>query len=357
MAAFFIFVTHSFKFYMNTESKKIKFAVLGVGRIGKRHADMILRNPEASLLALCDIQSEGLDLEAYTCPFYSSFDALLDAQLAIDVLCICTPNGLHAEQAIRALNAGMHVVCEKPMALNKKSCEAVIFNSLKANKQVFCVMQNRYSPPAVWIKNIVEQALLGDIYLVQINCYWNRDNRYYFKKGVKHSWKGSDRLDGGPLFTQFSHFIDIMYWLFGDIEHVQAVFNNYAHQHVHEFEDSGIVHFDFVNGGMGSINYSTAVYDKNLESSMTVIGSKGSVKIGGQYMNEVEYCHIQNYQMPVLAPVNPANDYGDYKGSAANHIYIIENVIDVLKNRKAITTNALEGLKVVEIIEKIYSLK
>lgn len=343
---------------MDKNNNKIKFAILGVGRIGKRHAEMIQRNDEASLVALCDILSPAsLQLNDFHCPFFESFDALLAASVDVDVLCVCTPNGLHAVQSIRALEAGMHVVCEKPMGLSKKSCEQVIFASLQANKHVFCVMQNRYSPPSVWIKEVIEQALLGTIYMVQINCYWNRDDRYYFKDGQKHGWKGSEDLDGGPLFTQFSHFLDIMYWLFGDIDNIQAVFNNYAHQHSTNFEDSGIVHFDFVNGGMGSINYSTAVYDKNLESSLTIVGSEGSVKIGGQYMNEVEYCHIKDYEMPVLPSANPANDYGNYKGSAANHIYVIENVIDVLKNRKPITTNALEGLKVVEIIEKIYSLK
>ena len=112
-----------------------------------------------------------------------------------------------------------------------------------------------------------------------------------------------------------------------------------------------------MNGGMGSINYSTSIWDKNLESSITVIGENGSVKVGGQYMNEVEYCHIKDYEMPVLAPTNPGNDYGAYKGSAANHHYIIENVVDVLKGRSSITTNALEGLKVVDIIERIYDLK
>ena len=124
-----------------------------------------------------------------------------------------------------------------------------------------------------------------------------------------------------------------------------------------EFEDSGFVSFEFVNGGLGSLNYSTSVFDKNLESSLTVIGKNGSVKIGGQYMNEVEYCHIEGYTMPELPASNPANDYGHYKGSAANHVYVIENVVDVLKGRKSITTNALEGLKVVEIIEKIYKSK
>ena len=193
--------------------------------------------------------------------------------------------------------------------------------------------------------------------MVQINCYWNRDDRYYYKNGQQHAWKGRMDLDGGPLFTQFSHFVDIMYWLFGDIKNIQANFHNFSHQHSTEFEDSGIVHFDFVKGGMGCINYSTAVYDTNLESSLTVIGAEGSLKIGGQYMNEVEYCHIKNYTLPTLEPSNPANDYGAYKGSANNHLHVIENVIDVLKNRTTITTNALEGMKVVEMIEKIYALK
>jgi predicted dehydrogenase len=194
---------------------------------------------------------------------------------------------------------------------------------------------------------------MGEIYMVQLNCYWNRDDRYY----KKESWKGKQELDGGTLFTQFSHFIDIMYWLFGDIKDIQAKFEDFTHQHSTDFEDSGFVNFNFVNGGMGSINYSTSVWDTNLESSITIIGSKGSVKIGGQYMNEVEYCHIKDYEMPKLAEASPANDYGSYKGSAANHHFIIGNVVDTLKGRTMITTNALEGLKVVDIIERIYALR
>jgi predicted dehydrogenase len=339
--------------------KKVKFAIIGLGHIGKRHAEMIQRHEEAQLVALCDIRPAAeLGLNAYHgVPFFDNIDDLFNAALDFDILCICTPNGYHAEQAIKALDNHKHVVIEKPMGLTKAACEQVIFKSLQVSKHVFGVMQNRYSPPSVWIKEIVEQGLLGDICMVQINCYWNRDDRYYRPNGQTHSWKGTKDLDGGTLFTQFSHFIDIMYWLFGDIKNVQARFANFNHQESIEFEDSGYVNFEFVNGGIGSINYSTSVWDKNLESSMTIIGSKGSVKIGGQYMNEVEYCHIDGYTMPELPPANPANDYGHYKGSAANHVYVIENVVDVLKGRKSISTNALEGLKVVEIIEKIYALK
>ena len=335
-------------------SEKIKFAIVGAGHIGKRHAEMISRNKESELIALCDVKSqEELNTEKYNVPLYGSIEELLENHPDIDVVNICTPNGLHSDQAIVAIENDKHVVVEKPIGLSKNKCEGVIFKALERHKQVFAVMQNRYSPPSVWLKDIVSNKIIGDVFMVQVNCYWNRDDRYYKKNG----WKGTQDLDGGTLFTQFSHFIDIMYWLFGDIKNIQGKFNDFTHKESTDFEDSGFVNFDFIDGGMGSINYSTAVWGANLESSITIIGSNGSVKVGGQYMNEVEYCNIDGYGMPELAPSNPPNDYGMYKGSAANHHYIIENVIDTLKGRTTATTNALEGLKVVEIIERIYKLK
>ena len=338
---------------MSTD-KKIKFAVIGAGHIGKRHAEMITRDEEAELVAMVDRHSaEDCCADHFKVPFFKTIEELLASDLEYDVVNICTPNGLHAEQSLAALEAKKHVVCEKPMGLTKDGCEKVIFKSLQMSKSVFCVMQNRYSPPSQWIKQVVTDGILGDIYMVQLNCYWNRDERYYKKGG----WKGTQDLDGGTLFTQFSHFIDIMYWLFGDIDNIQAKFNDFTHQDSTDFEDSGFVSFDFINGGMGCINYSTSVANQNLESSITIVGSNGSVKIGGQYMNEVEVCNIKDYEMPVLPESNPANDYGPYKGSAANHNYVIKNVIDTLKGRTTATTNALEGLKVVEIIERIYKLR
>lgn len=336
------------------KNQKIKFAVVGAGHIGKRHAEMISRDEEGELVAMVDIRSaEECEATHFNVPFFDSIEALLASGIEFDVVNICTPNGLHAAQSITALDAKKHVVCEKPMGLTKDNCEQIIFKSLQMSKHVFCVMQNRYSPPSEWIKSVVNDGILGDIFMVQLNCYWNRDDRYYKKGG----WKGTQELDGGTLFTQFSHFIDIMYWLFGDIDNIQGKFADFTHKDSTDFEDSGFVSFDFINGGMGSINYSTAVVDQNLESSMTIIGSKGSVKIGGQYMNEVEICNIPGYEMPILAATNPGNDYGAYKGSAANHHYVISNVIDTLKGRSTSTTNALEGLKVVEIIERIYKVR
>ncbi len=334
--------------------KPLHFAVVGCGHIGKRHAEMIARNPEAKLVAMMDIKErDELGIDAYVVPYFKNLDEMLEAHPEIDVVNVCSPNGLHASQSLKALQNRKHVVCEKPMGLSKANCEEVIFKALQMSRHVFCVMQNRYSPPSAWLKEMMEEKRLGDIYLVDINCYWNRDERYYKKEG----WKGSADLDGGTLFTQFSHFIDIMYWLFGDIENIQGRFADFNHQGITDFEDSGIVNFDFVNGGVGSLNYSTAVWGQNLESSMTIIGSKGSIKVGGQYMNNVEYCHVDGYEMPELAESSPANDYGHYKGSAANHHFVIQNVIDTIKNRNVATTNALEGLKVVEIIERIYKVR
>ncbi|MFZ1693126.1 MAG: Gfo/Idh/MocA family oxidoreductase, partial [Flavobacteriales bacterium] len=210
-----------------TNQGKVKFAVVGCGHIGKRHAEMIQRHPECELVALCDSRlKEDLGVERLDAPFFNSMDAMLAAVPGIEVVNICTPNGLHAEMSLKALEALKHVVCEKPMALTKASCEAVLFKALQVQRTVFGVMQNRYSPPSQWIKSVVDQGLLGDIFMVQVNCYWNRDARYY-KTG---SWKGSADLDGGTLFTQFSHFIDIMFWLFGDITDIQGKFADFAHQ-------------------------------------------------------------------------------------------------------------------------------
>jgi len=332
----------------------IKFAVVGQGHIGKRHAEMIRRNPDSTLVAVCDILSkEDAKLETIEEAYFTSYEDLLAANLDIDVINICTPNGYHAEYALKALDAKKHVVIEKPIALTKSDAEKILFKSLEVSRHVFCVMQNRYSPPSVWLKELVDNNTLGDIFMVKLDCYWNRDSRYY-KKG---NWHGDATLDGGTLFTQFSHFIDIMYWLFGDIENIRGNFADFNHKELTDFEDSGVVTFDFINGGMGSLNYSTSVWDTNLESSITIIGSKGTVKVAGQYMNEVTYCHIKDYVMPKLAPSNPPNDYGLYKGSAQNHHYVIENVVEKLTDKGTITTNVLEGLKVVDIIERIYAVR
>lgn len=333
-------------------SNTIHFAVVGAGHIGKRHCRVINNTLNANLVAVVDTntsESENI-IQQYNIPFFNSIEELFSSGLTIDVINICTPNGYHVSQSIQCLMAGYHVVCEKPMALSKIDAVAMLNASLEQKKDIFCVMQNRYSPTAVWLKEIIDSKLLGKINLVTVNCFWNRDIRYYNSS----LWRGTKEWDGGVLFTQFSHYIDTLYWLFGDVKNIASRMYNFNHGDSIEFEDSGVAIFDFVNGGTCSFNFSTTAWDKNFVSNISIIGEYGSVKVGGQYMNEIEYCHIQNYEMPALAPSLPANDYGFYKGSAANHEFVIQNVIDHLHSGASITATALEGMKVVEIIEAIY---
>ncbi len=329
-----------------TAPTKYQFVVIGYGHIGKRHADMIRQNQAAELVAVVDtLPIEGIQ-EAY----FSSLEALFASELRFDVAVIATPNYLHAPQAIMCLNHNKHVIVEKPFTLNASDAQAIISLAQQQAKQVFCVMQNRYSPPAKWLKSIIESGKLGSLYMVQINCFWNRGDGYY----QQSDWRGQTQTDGGTLYTQFSHFIDMMYWLFGSISNVQSRFANFNHTDTIQFEDTGLIHFEFDQGGIGSFNYTTSVYQKNLESSITIVAENGTIKVGGQYMNEVLYCDVKSYEMPKLEASLPPNDYGHYKGSAANHQYIYQNVIEVLNGAAEIDATAEQGMKVVEIIENIY---
>lgn len=214
---------------------KIGFGVLGLGHIGQKHCLHIIENPSANLVQTADINKE---LNFNNVANVHTIETLLQNP-DIDVINVCTPNGFHAEHAILALKAQKHVVIEKPIALSSHECNLIQQASLENDKLVFCVMQNRFSPPSLWIKSVVDQNLLGEIFSIQINCFWNRDDRYY----TPNHWHGNLKLDGGPLFTQFSHFIDLLYWLFGDIQISHANFQNFNHQHSTQFEDSGVVSF------------------------------------------------------------------------------------------------------------------
>ena len=161
-------------------------------------------------------------------------------------------------------------------------------------------------------------------------------------------------MDGGTLFTQFSHFVDLLYYLIGDIEKVAGFSDNYMHKNIIEFEDSGCVAIRFVSGTIGTINYTVNSFNQNMEGSLTVFGDKGTVKVGGQYLNEIDYSNIKNYEIKNLPKGSKPNDYGTYKGSMSNHDKIYKNLIEVLDDNKKISTNSFEGFKTVEIIEKIY---
>lgn len=330
-------------------SSTVRFAIIGCGRIAQRHAEHI--HNKGVLVAVCDSVKEKADAMAaqYKAAAYYDVGEMLSAVKDVDVVAICSPNGLHAEHSIKALKAGFHVLCEKPMAITVPDCGAMIQAAEKSNKRLFAIKQNRYNPPVAAVKQLVEEGRLGKINSVQLNCFWNRNPDYYH-----NSWKGTLKLDGGTLFTQFSHFIDLLYWIVGDVDKVQAVMGNFTHQGIIEFEDAGAVIVQFTNGAIGTINYTVNSYKKNMEGSLTLFGEKGTVKIGGQYLNELEYQNIEGYKIENLPEGNKPNNYGNYVGSMSNHDKVYDNVIEVLQHNASITTSAFEGLKTVEIIEKIY---
>ena len=332
--------------------KKIKFGVVGFGHIGRRHVKCILDNDQAQFTSIFDVLPKNELSIPGGINISDSFESFLETDS--DVVSICTPNYLHAKMAKKCLLSGKHVLIEKPMTLSSGDGEEIINIANETNKLVFCVMQNRFSPTMIWLKQIITTNLLGEIYMVSVNCFWNRNKVYY----TENDWHGSITKDGGPLFTQFSHFIDILYWLFGDVEDVIADFFSFNKQDYIEFEDSGIVKIHFKNNIVAALNYSTAVWNKNFESSITIIGECGSVKIGGQYMDKVLYCDIKDYSLPEIDTNIQCNDYGGYTGSASNHDKIIDNVVRVLMDENiSIHTNAVDGLNVVKIIEKIYRFR
>ncbi|MBN2425564.1 MAG: Gfo/Idh/MocA family oxidoreductase [Calditrichaceae bacterium] len=330
--------------------KKTNFAIIGCGRIAERHAKHIQNM--GNLTAVCDTKKERVDkfTRDFNIPGYTQVDDLLKNIKDTDVVSICTPNGHHAEHTIKSLRAGFHVLCEKPMALTVKECENMIFEAEKAHRRLFIVKQNRYNPPIRALKKVIDEGRLGQIMNLQLNCFWNRNPRYY----QESDWKGKKNLDGGTLYTQFSHFIDLLIWLNGDITDFKIYRKNFMHKKEIEFEDTGAAILEFENGALGTINYTVNSHGKNMEGSITVFGEKGTVKVGGQYLNVLEYQNIEDYVIDSPPVMDKANDYGFYQGSMSNHDLVYKNVIDVLTGKGAIATNAIEGMKVVRIIENMY---
>jgi predicted dehydrogenase len=330
--------------------KKLNIAVVGVGHIGSQHAKHA--NNLGNLVAICDIKQDLAKTiaEQYQCTPYFSIVELLECEESLDLIAICTPNGLHAEHSIKALKKGCNVLCEKPMATTVRDCERMIHTAEETNRRLFIVKQNRFNPPVKAVKKVIDEGKLGKIFNVQVNCFWNRNREYY----LGSDWRGKLGMDGGTLFTQYSHFIDLLYWFVGDVEEIRAFTQNYLHKDVVEFEDTGVVVLKFTNGALGTINFTIDSFGKNMEGSITLFGEKGTVKIGGQYLNLLEYQAIDGYQITGLEPGNPPNVYGANKGSMSNHDKVYENVIDVLVHGGSIATDLLDGLKTVQIIEKIY---
>lgn len=315
-----------------------------------RHAEII--NNIAELTAVCDIKAERADQFAlkYKAKPYYTIESLLENVVDTDVVSVCSPNSFHSHHTISALKAGKNVLCEKPMAISVDECKKMMIEADLTGKDLFIVKQNRFNPPVAALKEVIDSGRLGKILNVELNCFWNRNDEYYRQS----DWKGKKTIDGGTLFTQFSHFIDLLYWLIGDFKTLNGIGRNFIHNELVEFEDTGVVIGEFENGALCTINYTVNSHKQNMEGSITVFGEKGTVKIGGQYLNVLEYQSIEGFEIKGLPASRPANDYGFYQGSMSNHEKVYENVIDVLTKGGTIAANAFEGMKTVEIIERIY---
>lgn len=316
-------------------NKNIRFAIIGYGHIGQRYADLIAKQNSALLVAVVDEKSISTSSPV---PFYHNIENLLQEGPAFDIAIIATPNGLHAQHAIQCLQYGKDVIIEKPIALNVEDVASIYHVAKEKGRQIFPVFQNRFAPTSIWLKQIVNEGLLGKLFMVQVNCYWNRGDQYY----KADHWHGTRELDGGTLYTQFSHFIDMLLWLFGPITNVQSRFFNFNHQNNTQFEDSGLSTFSFEKGGEGSFNFSTSIFDQNFESSILIIGEKGTIKVGGQYMEKVVYQHTQA-TLPAMKDSN-----------ASNHQLFLNDVVRRVENRLGAPINQEDASLTIEAITKIY---
>lgn len=345
--------------YLCPMNAPIRIAVVGCGHIGKRHAAMVLGHAESRLVAVVDVAWEGLGIGgsipspewASETPAFATLREALD-EVDVDVVAICTPNGSHVQLAKEAVARGCHVVLEKPMGLSSQGVESLQSEAKEAGVHVFGVMQNRYAPAASWLKSMHDKEGFGEVLQVHVQCLWNRDERYY----TAGSWRGTMAQDGGPLFTQFSHFLDILIWVFGALVVEDAHFVNQTHGDITEFEDGGVVRFRLLNGGWGTLTFSTSSPNSNFESSLTAMGTRGSVRIGGQYMDRLDEFAIPGESRPEWDHMPPPNDYGGYQGSAANHHHVYDNVMDVLLRGAPVATPIEDGIAVVKAIETMNRL-
>jgi UDP-N-acetyl-2-amino-2-deoxyglucuronate dehydrogenase len=330
--------------------KKIKFAIVGCGSIGARHLAVINEEEQAEIVAVCDIKEDLAKKysDLYDVNSFTDYKEMLKSTKA-DVVCICTPHHLHAAMAIEAAKAKINILVEKPMALTIKDAESMMEAAKKSQVKLMIVKQNRYNMPVLLAKEALESKKLGNVFMVECNVLWNRYQEYY----LNSNWRGKREFEGGALYTQVSHFIDLLTWWFGDIETATTQIDTKNHDI--EIDDCGSSIVKFTSGVMGTLNWTTCVYNKNYEGSITIIGEYGTIKIGGQYLNKIEYWDVRAYPLPDNVDFSDKpNSYGKYQGSSSNHDKVIKDAISLLTNQKQNMVEGEEGLRSVKAIEKIY---
>jgi UDP-N-acetyl-2-amino-2-deoxyglucuronate dehydrogenase len=334
--------------------KKIKFAVVGCGSIGKRHIAVLDEEPMAETVAICDVdEKKCVELSNLygNIPWYTSFDKMLE-EVNIDVANIVTPHSLHASMAVKALKNKINVLVEKPMALTTADCNWMNSVATENKVKLWVVKQNRHNIPVKLAKNAIDQGKLGKIFMIKCDILWNRYQGYYDES----PWRGKKEEEGGALFTQASHFVDLLVWWCGDVTNVKAHMETQNHNI--ETEDTGSAILKFSSGTIGSLNWTTCVYNKNFEGSITIIGELGTIKIGGQYLNKIEYWDVQGYPLQEgIEYTDKPNSYGKYQGTSSNHDKVIKTIIDTIHHHKmdVSAVEGFEGMRCIDAIEKIYN--
>lgn len=331
--------------------KLTKFAIVGCGSIGKRHIAVIDAEERASVVAICD-SDEAVAREQSLLydglPFYPDYSKML-AEVDADIISIATPHALHADMAIEALEAGFDVLVEKPMALTVTDCKRMNDAAKRTGKRLWVVKQNRHNVPVRLAKDVIDKGMLGKIFMIKCDILWNRYQGYYDDS----PWRGNKAREGGALFTQASHFIDLLIWWCGDV--VRAKGHAETQNHNIETEDSGVAILNFSSGTIGSLVWTTCVYNKNFEGSITIIGERGTIKIGGKYLNKIEFWDVEGYPLPEgIDFSDKPNAYGKYQGTSSNHDKVIKALISHLHHEGNETVDGFEGMKSIAAIEYIY---
>jgi UDP-N-acetyl-2-amino-2-deoxyglucuronate dehydrogenase len=327
----------------------IRLVVTGCGRISDRHFEAVDAIPELEIVAVCDELADRARAagERLSVPAFTSYGAML-AETDAHAVVLCTPSGLHPRHGIMAAERGLHVISEKPMATRMEDADALVRACDEANVHLFVVKQNRLNPGIELLKHAVEKGRFGRIYLANTTVRWQRPQSYY----ELAPWRGTWEFDGGAFMNQASHYVDMIQWLIGPVESVSAKTGTLARRI--ESEDTGVALLRFRNGAFGVIEVTMLAYPRNMEGSITVLGEKGSVKVGGTALNRIEHWEFAEYddddrEAEVLkAAPNPLSVYG------SGHTPYYENVVKVLRGEAAPGTDGREGRKSLELILGIY---
>jgi UDP-N-acetyl-2-amino-2-deoxyglucuronate dehydrogenase len=330
------------------KDRKVRFALVGCGRISTNHFDALASHcEECELVDVCDIDPATLSkaAERSGATPHSDFTSMLAASKA-DCLIIATPSGLHSAQASQAAAAGFHVMTEKPMATRWSDGLAMVRACDEAGVRLFVVKQNRRNRTLQLLKQSMDKGRFGRIYMVGVNVFWTRPQSYYDSA----AWRGTWEFDGGAFMNQASHYVDLLDWIVGPVESVMAYTGTLARNI--EVEDTGVAALKWRNGAMGTISVTMLTYPKNMEGSITILGEKGSVRIGGVAVNEIKHWEFDAAD-PMDAQIADAS-YGTTSIYGFGHPLYYRNVIDTLRGVAEAETDGREGLKSLELLIALY---